>query len=413
MRDRVVVYEDALVIVMAGGQGERLLPLTQHRSKPAVPFGGMYRIIDFTLSNTINSGFRKIYVLTQYKSVSLDRHIQLGWSSLLSSELEHWIQSVPPQLRVGQRWYEGTADAVFQNTYLIEQVRPARVLILSGDHIYKMDYSKLVDFHLVKGAAATVAAVEVPLDEARAFGVLEVDEHHRILAFHEKPSRPCSIPGKPDRALVNMGVYCFETEPLVDELILDAARAGSRHDFGHDVLPAFAARGELYAYPFEDLNRKPEPYWRDIGTLDSYYAASMDLVAVDPVFNLYDRDWPLRTLPRQEPPAKFVFAQETPEGRLGVALDSIVCSGAIVSGGRVEGSIVGPGARVNSRARVVDSVLMEGVDVGRNARIRNAIVDKWVRIPPGFVVGEDPEVDSCRFTVSPAGIVVIPKGTEL
>ncbi len=413
MRDRVVVYEDALVIVMAGGQGERLFPLTRDRSKPAVPFGGMYRIIDFTLSNTINSGFRKIYVLTQYKSVSLDRHIQLGWSSLLSSELEHWVQSVPPQLRVGQRWYEGTADAVFQNVYLIEQVRPARVLILSGDHIYKMDYSRMVDDHLAKGATGTVAAIEVPLEQARAFGVLEIDERQRIVAFHEKPADPRPVPGKPNRALVNMGVYCFETDPLIDELTRDSAAVASRHDFGHDILPAFADRGELYAYTFEDLNRKVEPYWRDIGTLDSYYEASMDLVSVDPVFNLYDRDWPLRTRPRQEPPAKFVFAQESPEGRLGVALDSIVCSGAIVSGGRVERSIVGPGARVNSRARVVDSVLMDGVDVGRDARISGAIIDKWVHIPPGFVVGEDPEVDSCRFMVSPSGVVVIPKGTEL
>jgi glucose-1-phosphate adenylyltransferase len=413
MRDRVVVYEDALVLVMAGGQGERLLPLTQHRSKPAVPFGGMYRIIDFTLSNTINSGFRKIYVLTQYKSISLDRHIQLGWSNLLSAELEHWVQSVPPQLRVGNRWYEGTADAVFQNIYLLEKVRPKRVLILSGDHIYKMDYAKMVDAHRASGATATVAAIEVPRAQARTFGVLEVDERHRITAFHEKPADPHPIPGKPDHALINMGVYCFETEPLVEALTRDAKTSGTRHDFGHDILPAFAKTGELLAYSFEDLNRKPEPYWRDIGTLDSYYEASMDLVAVNPVFNLYDRDWPLRTLPRQLPPAKFVFGEETPEGRFGIALDSIVCNGAIVSGGRVERSVVGPGVRVNSKARVFDSVLLDGVTIGRDARVTRTIIDKGVQIPAGLVVGEDPDDDARRYLVSPDGVVVIAKGMAL
>lgn len=413
MRDQVIVYEDALVIVMAGGQGERLLPLTQHRSKPAVPFGGMYRIIDFTLSNTINSGFRKIYVLTQYKSVSLDRHIQLGWSPMLSAELEHWVQTVPPQLRDGQRWYEGTADAVFQNIYLIGKVRPKRVLVLSGDHIYKMDYAEMVGSHRASGATATVAAIEVPREQARAFGVLEVDENHRVIAFHEKPADPRPVPGKPDRALVNMGVYCFETEPLVEALERDADSADTRHDFGRDILPALAARGELLAFPFEDLNRKPEPYWRDIGTLDSYFEASMDLVSVDPVFNLYDSDWPLRTLPRQLPPAKFVFGQETPQGRFGIALDSIVCSGAVISGGRVERTIVGPGARVNSRARVVDSVLMDGVNVGRDARVSRTIIDKGVQVPDGFVVGEDPDDDARRFLVSPDGVVVIEKGAVL
>lgn len=413
MRDRMVVFEDTVAIVMAGGQGERLLPLTRDRSKPAVPFGGMYRIVDFTLSNCLNSGFRKIFVLTQYKSGSLDRHLGLGWAPLFSAELGHWVQTVPPQLRVDQRWYEGTADAVFQNVYLLHQTQPKRVLVLSGDHIYKMDYSHMVDFHLATGATATVAAVEVPVAQAGAFGVLEVDRDSRIVGFHEKPSEPITIPDRPERALVNMGVYCFETEVLIDALERDAPNPASRHDFGHDVLPSLAAAGHLFAYPFEDLNRKPEPYWRDIGTLDSYYAASMDLVAVDPVFNLYDQEWPLRSLPRQLPPAKFVFAQETPEGRLGVALDSIVCNGAIISGGRAERSIVGPGARINSRARVADSVLMDGVDIGRDARVARAIIDKWVKIPPGCVIGEDPEEDRRRFTVSPDGVVVIGKGAQL
>jgi glucose-1-phosphate adenylyltransferase len=373
----------------------------------------MYRIIDFTLSNCLNSGFRKIFVLTQYKSGSLERHLQLGWASLFSAELEHWVQPVPPQLRIGQRWYEGTADAVFQNVYLLHQVRPKRVLVLSGDHIYKMDYSRMVDFHLSLGASATVAAVEVPVAQASAFGVLEVDDDSRIVDFHEKPARPVTVPGRPDKALVNIGVYCFETDVLIDALERDAAAPESRHDFGHNVLPTLAETGRLYAYPFEDLNRKAEPYWRDIGTLDSYYAASMDLVAVDPVFNLYDREWRLRSQPRQLPPAKFVFAQGMSEGRFGFAADSIVCNGAILSGGRAERSIVGPGVRVHSRARVVDSVLMDNVDVGRDARISRAIVDKWVKITPGCVIGENPDDDRRRFTVSPEGVVVIGKGSTV
>jgi glucose-1-phosphate adenylyltransferase len=413
MRDRQVIFEDTVAIVLAGGQGERLAPLTRDRSKPAVPFGGMYRIVDFTLSNCLNSGFRKIFVLTQYKSGSLSRHIQLGWAPLFSAELSHWIHTLPPQLRDGARWYEGTADAVFQNIYVLDQVKPRHVVVLSGDHVYKMDYATMVDFHVTRGAVATVAAVEVPIEQAKTFGVLQVTEDRRIVAFHEKPRRPQSVPGRPDRALVNMGVYCFETEVLVGALERDAADRSSRHDFGHDILPALAGTGQLYAFPFEDLNRKPEPYWRDIGTIDSYYEASMDLVAVDPIFNLYDAEWPLRSQPRQLPPAKFVFAQERPQGRLGIALDSMVCSGAILSGGRVERSIVGPGVRVNSYARVADSVLMDGVDVGRGARLSRVIVDKNVRIPAGLVVGEHPRRDRKRFTVSPGGVVVIPKDADL
>ncbi len=410
MRRKKVVFEDTLTLVLAGGQGERLLPLTLDRSKPAVPFGGMYRIVDFTLSNCLNSGLRKIYVLTQYKSGSLQRHIQLGWSPIFASELGQFIQTVPPQLRVGQRWYEGTADAVFHNIYLLEQIEPERVLILSGDHVYKMSYEPMMDAHEAAGALATVGVVEVPLEQARSFGVVQVDRSWRIVAFHEKPENPIPIPGRPDRALVNMGVYCFETDALVRALIEDSTQL-SRHDFGHDILPGMVASRRLLAYPFVDENRKGEAYWRDIGTLDSYYAASMDLVAVDPVFNLYDYDWPLRSMPRQLPPSKTVFAQEGGEGRRGAALDSLVCNGAILSGGQVERTIVSPGVRVNSFAKVSDSVLMEGVDVGRHARVRRAIVDKRARIAPGAVVGEDPERDRERFTVTESGIVVISKGT--
>jgi glucose-1-phosphate adenylyltransferase len=409
---RRIVFEDTLSIVLAGGQGERLYPLTRDRSKPSVPFGGMYRIVDFTLSNCLNSGLRKIYVLTQYKSGSLDRHLKLGWDAIFSPEIGEWLYTVPPQLRMGQRWYEGTADAVFQNIYLLDQERPRRVVVLSGDHVYKMDYRKLLDLHEERGAVATVGAVEVPIEQASAFGVLEVDEESRVVAFREKPSDPKPIPGKPDRALVNMGVYCFETDALVKCLTEDSHR-NTRHDFGHDILPSLIEGRRLFAYGFLDENRKETLYWRDIGTIDSYYEASMDLVSVDPVFNLYDKEWPLRTMPRQLPPAKTVFAQEEPGGRLGVALDSIVCGGTIISGGRVERSIISPEVRINSYAHVTDSVLLDGVDVGRHARVKKAIVDKGVRIPTNFVVGEDLEEDRKRFTVSEGGVVVVARGTVI
>jgi glucose-1-phosphate adenylyltransferase len=409
---RRTLLGDTLAIVMAGGQGERLYPLTRDRGKPAVPFGGIYRVIDFTLSNCLNSGLRKIYVLTQYKSGSLERHVRIGWGPLFNHELDEWIQCVPPQLRVGERWYQGTADAVYQNVYLLEQERPRNVLVLSGDHIYKMDFARLIARHEAKGAIATVAAVEVPIEEASAFGVIAVDEESRITAFQEKPKVPSPVPGRPDTALVNMGVYVFDTETLVRALAVDARR-DTRHDFGHDILPSLVDTEKLYAFPFVDENKKQTAYWRDIGTLDSYYEASMDLVAVEPVFNLYDKNWPLRTMIQQLPPAKTVFAQEEPGGRLGIVLDSLISGGAIVSGGRVERCILGPEVRVNSYAKVVDSVLMDGVDVGRHARVTKAIIDKGVRIPASVVVGEDEIEDKRRFTVTPGGVVVIPRGARL
>lgn len=412
MDRRKVILGDTLAIVLAGGQGERLYPLTRDRGKPAVPFGGVYRIVDFTLSNCLNSGLRKIYVLVQYKSGSLERHVNVGWAPIFSHEVDEWIHTVPPMLRVGQRWYQGTADAVFQNVYLLERERPRLVVVLSGDHVYKMDYRRLVDHHEARGAIATVGAVEVPIEEASAFGILEVDEEGRITAFREKPKDPKPVPGKPDRALANMGVYCFETEGLVRALAADARR-DSRHDFGYDILPSLVPGGRVHAFPFVDENRKQTLYWRDIGTLDSYFAASLDLVAVDPVFNLYDAAWPIRTAPRQLPPAKTVFAQEEPGGRLGVALDSLISPGVIVSGGRVERSVLGPEVRVNSYARVSECVLMDGVDVGRRARVSRAIVDKGVHIPAGFVVGEDLEDDRRRFLVTDGGIVVIPRESRL
>ncbi|MBP1619762.1 MAG: glucose-1-phosphate adenylyltransferase [Acidobacteria bacterium] len=413
MSGRKIIFEDTLAMVLAGGQGERLHPLTRDRSKPAVPFGGPYRIIDFTLSNCLNSGLRRIYVLTQYKSGSLERHIQLGWDSLFSVELGEWIYTVPPQLRIGQRWYEGTADAVFHNVYLIERERPARIVVLSGDHVYKMDYRCLIEYHLERGAVATVAAVEVPLADAHAFGVMQVDGDWRITSFTEKPAQPEPMPGREDCARVNMGVYCFETDALIEAVTADAGDPGSLHDFAHDVLPRLVGGGRVFAYPFVDENRGGQLYWRDIGTIDAYYAASMDLVAVDPVFNLYDSEWTLRTMTRQLPPAKTVFAEEWPGGRAGVVLNCLVCGGVVVSGGRVERSILAPEVRVNSFAQVSDSVLLDGVQVGRHARVRRAIVDKRAVIPPGYVIGEDLAADRARFTVSEGGIVVIPQGARL
>ena len=412
MAGRRIIFEDTLAMVLAGGQGERLHPLTRDRSKPADPFGGPYRIIDFTLSNCLNSGLRRIYVLTQYKSGSLERHIQLGWDSLFSVELGEWIYTVPPQLRIGQRWYEGTADAVFHNVYLLERERPARVIVLSGDHVYKMDYRRLIEYHLERGAVATVGAVEVSLADAHAFGVMQVDDEWRITSFTEKPERPEPMPGREDSARVNMGVYCFETDALIEALAADAGDPASRHDFARDVLPRLVGGGRLFAYPFVDENRGGQLYWRDIGTLDAYYAASMDLVAVDPVFNLYDTEWSVRTMPRQLPPAKTVFAEEWPGGRAGVVLNSLVSGGVVVSGGRVERSILAPEVRVNSFAQVSDSVLLDGVQVGRHARVRRAIVDKQAVIPAGFVIGEDLAADRARFTVSEGGIVVIPQGAR-
>ena len=401
-----------ITMVLAGGQGDRLQPLTRDRSKPSVPFGGIYRIIDFTLSSVLNSGLRRIWVLTQYKSASLTRHIKLGWN-LFSSELGEYIFTLPPQRRIDSRWYEGTADAIYQNTYIFDDEKPERVLILSGDHIYKMNYADMIDAHIQGGLPASIAVCEVPKEQASQFGVVHVDESMRDLRFLEKPADPPTIPGKPDRCLVNMGIYLFDTEPLRRELTADSTRPGSKHDFGRDIFPALVERREVMAFRFRDLNQKESDYWRDIGTIDAYYEASMDLIAVTPVFNMYDQAWPLRTLPIHAPPAKTVFAQEFPGGRLGIALDSMISGGSIISGGRVERSILSPHVRVNSYAHVVDSILMDGVDVGRRARIARAIIDKGVQVPEGFSIGYDPAKDRERFTVSPGGVVVVAKGTVL
>ncbi|MBI4685289.1 MAG: glucose-1-phosphate adenylyltransferase [Nitrospirae bacterium] len=403
---------ETLALVLAGGKGERLHPLTIHRAKPAVPFGGKYRIIDFTLSNCINSNIRKIAVLTQYKSLSLNKHLALGWEKLFNPELREFIMSVPPQQRVDDRWYEGTADAVYQNIYFIEKEASHFLLILSGDHIYKMDYYEMVECHLKSNAIGTIAAIEIDRDKASAFGVIEVNRESRIIGFEEKPQDPKPIPWSPNQSLISMGVYLFNTRDIIDELKTDALCL-TAHDFGRNIIPAMIETRRLFAYNFQDENKKEAKYWRDVGTIDGYWEANMDLVSVDPMFNFYDKDWPLRTYQPQYPPAKFVFAQEYKGGRLGIALDSIVCDGCIISGGRVQNSILSPNVRINSWTEIQESVLMENVEIGRRCKIKKAIIDKDVRVPEGTRIGYSIEEDRKRFYVSPKGIVVIPKGVEI
>ena len=401
------VLRETLTMILAGGQGERLYPLTRDRAKPAVPFAGHYRIIDFTLSNCINSGLKRIYVLTQYKSQSLDDHLRLGWN-IFATAFDEFLFSVPPQLRTGDSWYLGTADAVFQNIYILQERSPQRVLILSGDHIYKMDYSEMIESHVRTGALVTVAAVECDVNTARRLGVLELGGDNRVLTFEEKPDNPKTIPGRPGFAWVSMGVYLFESAALADGISSKPCGETTR-DFGRDILPRLAQSESFFAYPFRD---EKENYWRDIGTVDSYYEASMDLVKVDPPFNLYDTSFPIHSSIRPRPPAKMVFAGGE-AGRMGVTLDSLICNGCVVSGGRVERSILSPDVRINSYSLVEDSILFDRVDVGRSARIRRAIIDKGVQIPPGLSVGYDLEEDAKRFTVTESGVVVIAKGTRI
>ncbi|MDD3983270.1 MAG: glucose-1-phosphate adenylyltransferase [Candidatus Omnitrophica bacterium] len=402
-----------LTFIMAGGKGERLWPLTKDRTKPAVPFGGIYRIIDFSLSNCINSGLRRVYILTQYKSASLHRHIRLGWN-ILASELGEYIELLPAQQRVGETWYLGTADAIFQNVYALEMDKPDEVLILSGDHIYRMNYYSMIDFHRDTEADLTVGVVEVPKENSRSLGVVQVDGDCLVTGFEEKPALPKTIPGKPDTIYASMGIYVFDSKILLQELQDDSRRKDSSHDFGKDIIPRMIRKGmRISAYNFLDKRSGCPAYWRDIGTISAYYEANLDLVQVDPVFNLYDREWPLRTYQEQCPPAKTVFAGEEITGRVGLVLDSLVSGGCIVSGGRVQRSVLAPQVRVNSYSQISDSILMEGVNVGRYAKIKNAIIDKDVNIPQGMVIGYDAQEDRKRFFVTDNGIVVVAKGTEI
>jgi len=402
---------NVLAVILAGGKGSRLEPLTRDRAKPAVPFGGSYRIIDFALSNCLNSGLRRMLVLTQYKARSLDRHINVGWQRLLCRELNEFIEVLPPQQRIDENWYRGTADAVYQNIYSIEKERPEYLVILAGDHIYKMNYRKLVEYHIEHQADVTVGALRVPTEEAALqFGVMEIDHNWRIVGFQEKPAHPRTIPGDPRHTLASMGIYVFSARFLFEQLCQDATRNESAHDFGKDVIPAIINTHRVFAFQFFDENRKQDAYWRDVGTLDAYFEANMDLISVDPQLNMYDQRWPIRTLQPNLPPPKFVFAETHAEGRRGCALDSIVCPGSVVSGGRVERSLLGNNTRVNSYATVEDAILFDGVQIGRHAKVRRAIIDKGVHIPAGMQIGFDHDEDRRRgFAISEGGIVVIAK----
>ncbi len=399
-----------LAMVMAGGKGERLFPLTKDRAKPAVPFGGVYRIIDFTLSNCINSGLKQICVLTQYKSQSLNRHLKIGWN-FLPYMLGEYIDTIPPQQRTGEGWYLGTADAIRQNIYTIKQDIFDVVLILAGDHIYKMNYQKMLKFHNTTNAHMTVAAIEMDINSASQFGVIEVDRRNRVIGFEEKPLKPKCVPGNPEKALVSMGIYAFQTKRLIELLTENKG-----YDFGKDIIPHMVDKSNdrVYAYLFEDENQEQgkEKYWKDVGTIDSYYEANMDLVQVNPTFNLYDNKWPIRTYQTQSPPVKTVFS-DWQGGRVGMAQDSLVSSGCIISGSKVYRSVISPGVRINSYAEVSHSVISNGVNIGRHCQIHKAIIDKYSQIPDGMTIGLNPEQDRKLFTISKNGVVVAPKGFKL
>ncbi|MCD6404930.1 MAG: glucose-1-phosphate adenylyltransferase [Planctomycetes bacterium] len=401
-----------LAIVLAGGKGTRLGPLTLHRAKPAVPFGGIYRIIDFPLSNAINSGLRKIVVLIQYKSLSLSKHLAQGWG-FLPLALGEYVTAIPPQQRVGEHWYQGTADAIYQNINFIEQEQPEHVLVLAGDHVYKMDYGKMLDFHKSKGAELTIATTQIAVSQARHYGVMSTDDDYRITGFQEKPEKAKPLPHNSHDCMASMGIYIFNTNVLLNYLYKDA-RTRSAHDFGKNVIPLMLRTGaSVYAYNFVDENKKAPKYWRDVGTIEQYWKANMDLVAVEPVLNLYDEGWPIRTYHEHFAPPKFVFAQEFEGGRTGVALDSTVSPGCIISGGRVQRSVLSHNVRVNSYARIEESVIFEGVNIGRHCHIRRAIIDKGVEIPEGTEIGYDIDSDRERFWVSTGGIVVISKAEHI
>ncbi|PRY48909.1 glucose-1-phosphate adenylyltransferase [Knoellia remsis] len=403
-----------LVIVLAGGEGKRLMPLTAERAKPAVPFGGIYRLIDFALSNVVNSGYLKIVVLTQYKSHSLDRHVTKTWR--MSTMLGNYVAPIPAQQRVGKSWYLGSADAIFQSLNTITDERPDIVVVVGADHVYRMDFSQMVDQHLESGAGVTVAAIRQPISMSDQFGVIEVhdDDHTRIKAFREKPTDPDGLPDSPDKILASMGNYVFDADVLQEAVTADHELEDSKHDMGGDIVPALVEQGSAYTYDFKKNvipggTERDQGYWRDVGTLDSYFDAHMDLISIHPIFSLYNFDWPLYTTYGPYPPAKFVHGSS---GRFGEALNSMVSPGVIISGARVQGSVVSPDVRVHSYTEVDDSVLLDGVEIGRYCKVRRAIIDKSVRLPEGTQVGYDREYDLARgFTVTDSGITVIGKGT--
>lgn len=391
-----------LVLILAGGSGSRLKGLTRWRAKPAVPFGGKYRIIDFALSNCINSGLRRIGVLTQYKSHSLIRHLQRGWG-FMRAEIGEFVELIPAQQRVDSQWYRGTADALYQNIDIIRRHAPDNVIVLGGDHIYTMDYSKMLYQHVASESDLTVGCIEVPLDEAKEFGVMSIDEDYRITKFTEKPDQPEAIPGNSDKALASMGIYIFSTAYLYASLIADSEDDNSAHDFGKDIVPKSLSICNARAYPFKNDNGEPA-YWRDVGTVDSYWAANMELCEVEPELNLYSRDWPIWTYQTQHPPAKFIFDDD---GMRGQAIDSLVSGGCILSGARVKRSVIFFATEIESGSVVKDSVILPKVSIGKNCRITRAVIDKACTIEDGTVIGEDPELDRKRFHVTETGIVLV------
>lgn len=407
--------EDVLVMILAGGEGKRLFPLTKDRAKPAVPFGGRYRIIDFVLNNFVNSGFYKIKVLTQYKSDSLNKHITRGWS--LSPFLNQYVDLVPAQMRTGGEWYMGTADAVFQNINQILDADPTYMCVFGGDHVYKMDVSQMLDYHKKKKADLTISAIQVPIEEASEFGIMEIDENWKLIGFEEKPANPKTIPGNPKICLASMGNYIFNKKILVDALFKDACKEKSRHDFGKNVIPALLEEGKkIFVYDFNSnkfpgINDSEKGYWRDVGNVDAYWQANMDLLDYCPELNLYSKEWPLRTFNYNYPPAKFIWQEGD---RVGMATNSMVSEGCIISGGSLSRCILSPKVRINSYSQVSESILMENVSIGRRAEIKRAIVDKNVIIPEGMKIGFNREEDEKRgFYVSQGGVTVVPKGAKL
>jgi glucose-1-phosphate adenylyltransferase len=392
-----------LALILAGGRGSRLKHLTMWRSKPAVPFGGKFRIIDFPLSNCMNSGIRRIGVLTQYKAHSLILHIQKGWG-FLRGEFGEFVELLPAQQRVENNWYAGTADAVFQNLDIIRNHDPEYVLILAGDHVYKMDYGTMVAHHVETGADMTVGCIEVDLDTAREFGVMEVNEEGRVVQFQEKPEHPKAVPGRPGTALVSMGIYVFNRGFLFEQLVRDADIPQSTHDFGKDIIPSVIKKYRVLTYPFRDPETGKQAYWRDVGTIDAFWEANLELIGVTPELNLYDKSWPIWTYQEQLPPAKFVFDDED---RRGMAVDSMVSGGCIISGATVRHSLLFSNVRVNSYTAVNDSVILPDVDIGRNCQISSAVIDRGCHIPEGTVIGENPDLDAKRFHVSSRGVVLV------
>jgi len=393
-----------LAIIMAGGRGERLRDLTAHRCKPATPFGGKFRIIDFVLSNCVNSAIRQISILTQYKAQSLIQHVQHGWS-YLRGEFGEFIEVVPAQQQLGELWYRGTADAVHQNIELILAHRPKHVLVLAGDHIYKMDYGPMIAYHVEKGADITVGVVEVPAHESKSFGVLTATEWNRVTKFSEKPASPDTLPARPDTILASMGIYVFNTQLLETLLAEDAANASSGHDFGKNVLPdGIAANRQVFAYPFQDVKTRAQSYWRDVGTIDAYYEANLELVHVRPELNIYDEDWPIWTYQVQQPPAKFILDED---GRRGTAVNSMVSGGCIISGAVVRESLLFSNVRVEERSTIQRSVILPNVEIGRNCRINGAIIDEGCEVPDGTQIGVDRDADTRRFYVTEKGVVLV------